>query len=211
MDAQTVARMQRPKAMPFRCNKIGHVALYVKDPARSARFYTEVMGFSVSDAYDSSMLPGGVVFLRCAADHHGVALFKLPDGQPAHGAFHHMAFEVSTLDEVLRAREHLRRHDVPIHFEGRRRAGCQLAIEFQDPDGHNLEIYWDIDQVGSDGRVRPPSRVLLSAYRTRHRLCVQVDRPVSASLTNDRFDRCVFAAGRCFSADSVAQARALRA
>ena len=32
---------------------------------------------------------------------------------------------------------------------------CQLAIEFTDPDGHNLEIYWDIDQVGSDGRVRP--------------------------------------------------------
>jgi hypothetical protein len=45
---------------------------------------------------------------------------------------------------------------VPIHFEGRRRAGVQLAIEFKDPDGHNLEIYWGIDQVGSDGRVRPP-------------------------------------------------------
>ena len=31
MDAQTVAKMQRPQGMPFRCNKIGHVALYVKD------------------------------------------------------------------------------------------------------------------------------------------------------------------------------------
>jgi catechol 2,3-dioxygenase-like lactoylglutathione lyase family enzyme len=155
MEAEAVAKMHRPQGMPFRCNKIGHVALYVKDPFASAKFYTEVMGFSVSDAYDSNMLPGGVVFLRCSADHHGVALFKLPEGQPPHGAFHHMAFEVSTLDEVLRAREHLRKHDVPVHFEGRRRAGCQLAIEFTDPDGHNLEIYWDIDQVGSDGRVRP--------------------------------------------------------
>ena len=155
MDAQAVSKMHRPQGMPFRCNKIGHVALYVKDPFASAKFYTEVMGFSISDAYDNNMMPGGTVFLRCSADHHGVALFKLPDGQPAHGAFHHMAFEVSTLDEVLRAREHLRKHDVPIHFEGRRRAGCQLAIEFTDPDGHNLEIYWDIDQVGSDGRVRP--------------------------------------------------------
>jgi hypothetical protein len=45
---------------------------------------------------------------------------------------------------------------VPIHFEGRRRAGCQLAVEFKDPDGHNLEIYWNIDQVGTDRRVRPP-------------------------------------------------------
>lgn len=156
MDVQAVSKMHPPQGMPFHCNKIGHVALYVKDPAESARFYIEVMGFRVSDAYSSDMLPGGVVFLRCAADHHGVALFKLPEGQPPHGAFHHMAFEVSTLDEVLRARDHLRKHNVPIHFEGRRRAGCQLAVEFVDPDGHNLEIYWNIDQVGTDGKVRPP-------------------------------------------------------
>jgi len=156
MDAQTVNRMHRPHGMPFRCNKIGHVALYVKDLEHSARFYTEVMGFSISDAYGSNMVPGGAVFLRCSADHHGVALFRLPEGQPSHGGLHHMAFEVSTLDEVLRAREHLDKHNVKIHFEGRRRAGVQLAIEFCDPDGHNLEIYWGIDQVGSDGKVRPP-------------------------------------------------------
>jgi catechol 2,3-dioxygenase len=155
MDVQTVAKMHRPAGMPFRCNKIGHVALYVQDLQRSASFYTDVMGFSISDVYGDGMMPGGAVFLRCAADHHGVALFQLPEGQPPHGAFHHMAFEVSTLDEVLRARDHLRGHGVPIHFEGRRRAGVQLAIEFKDPDGHNLEIYWGIDQVGSDGRVRP--------------------------------------------------------
>ena len=41
--------------------------------------------------------------------------------------------------------------------EGRRRAGCQIAVEFKDPDGSNLEIYWSIDQVGTDGAVRPPS------------------------------------------------------
>ena len=46
---------------------------------------------------------------------------------------------------------------MPIHFEGRRRAGCQIAIEFQDPDGNNLEIYWNIDQVGTEGKVRPAS------------------------------------------------------
>jgi catechol-2,3-dioxygenase len=156
MDVQAVSKMQRPHGMPFRCNKIGHVALYVKDLQRSAKFYTEVMGFSISDVYSSNILPGGVVFLRCSADHHGVALFPLPEGQTPTGGLHHMAFEVSTLDEVLRARDHLRKHDVPIHFEGRRRAGVQLAIEFCDPDGHNLEIYWGIDQIGSEGKVRPP-------------------------------------------------------
>lgn len=155
MDVEAVSKMGRPQGMPFRCNKIGHVALYVKDLQRSAQFYTEVMGFQISDVYSDTMIPGGVVFLRCAADHHGVALFPLPEGQSPMGGLHHMAFEVSTLDEVLRARDHLRSHQVTIHFEGRRRAGVQLAIEFTDPDGHNLEIYWGIDQIGSEGHVRP--------------------------------------------------------
>ena len=34
-------------------------------------------------------------------------------------------------------------------------AGCQLAVEFRDPDNHRLEIYWGIDQIGSEGHVRP--------------------------------------------------------
>ena len=55
----------------------------------------------------------------------------------------------------MRARDHLRRHGVKIDFEGRRRAGCQLAVEFRDPDNHRLEIYWGIDQIGSDGQARP--------------------------------------------------------
>ena len=62
---------------------------------------------------------------------------------------------MASLDEVLRARDHLRRHGVVIDFEGRRRAGCQVAVEFRDPDGHRLEIYWGLDQVGSSGYVRP--------------------------------------------------------
>jgi catechol 2,3-dioxygenase len=157
MNAAEVAAMGRPKGLPFHLNKIGHLALYVQDLQRSARFYTEVLGFQVSDVYaeDAGMLAGGAVFVRLNADHHGIALFKASK-ENRHGAgLHHIAFEVSTLDEVLRVRDHLRKHDVRIHFEGRRRAGVQLAVEFQDPDGHNLEIYWGIDQIGSDGRARP--------------------------------------------------------
>ena len=75
----------------------------------------------------------------------------------AKSSLNHFAFEVGTPAEVFRARAWLRGQGVPIHFEGRRRAGCQLAVEFQDPDGNNLEIYWGLDQVGSGGHIRPPS------------------------------------------------------
>lgn len=155
MDADAVRAMGRPTGLPFRLNKIGHIALYVRDIERSARFYTQVLGFQISDVYGDDMLPGGAVFVRLNADHHGIALFQATEDNHPGAGLHHVAFELSTLDEVLRARDHLRKHDVPIHFEGRRRAGVQLAVEFQDPDGHNLEIYWGIDQIGSDGHVRP--------------------------------------------------------
>ena len=68
---------------------------------------------------------------------------------------HHMAFAVETLDEVFRAREHLEKHGVKIEFDGRRRAGCQVAVEFKDPDGHFLEIYWGLDQLGPADKARP--------------------------------------------------------
>src|SRR5207248_2867641 len=115
-------------------------------------------GFEVSDIYPDAMVPGGMAFLRCNADHHGIALVGGREATGAEGGdLNHIAFEVATLDEVVRAREHLRRHNVPLDFEGRRRAGCQIAVEFRDPDGHRLEIYWGIDQIGSDGAVRPAS------------------------------------------------------
>jgi catechol 2,3-dioxygenase len=157
IDPDRLKTLGRPHGMPFRIGKIGHVVLNVRDVERSVRFYTEVLGFAVSDIYPDAMVPGGMAFLRCNPDHHGIALVGGHEAGADTGDLNHVAFEVATLDEVVRAREHLRRHEVPIDFEGRRRAGCQIAVEFRDPDGHRLEIYWGIDQIGNDGAVRPPT------------------------------------------------------
>ena len=154
-DPDRVKSLGRPRGLPFHIGKIGHVVLNVADVERSARFYTEVLGFRVSDAYPEQMVKGGMVFLRCNPDHHGIALVGSATAPAANTDLNHIAFEVGSLDEVVRARDHLRRHGVTIDFEGRRRAGCQLAVEFRDPDNHRLEIYWGIDQIGSDGRARP--------------------------------------------------------
>jgi catechol 2,3-dioxygenase len=139
---------------PFAVRKIGHTVVFVSDVERSRNFYTDVLGFKVSDQYPGSMMPGGMVFLRCNGDHHCLALVG-GKGEANGKSLHHIAFELATLDEVFRARDHLQKSGTKIVFQGRRRAGCQVAVEFLDPDGHHLELYWGVDQIGSDDRVRP--------------------------------------------------------
>jgi catechol 2,3-dioxygenase-like lactoylglutathione lyase family enzyme len=155
-EVEELRKMTPQQGMGFNLAKLGHVVIKVSDMKRSVAFYTGILGLRVSDVYPETMMKGGMVFLRCNTDHHCLALIGGLQGDSSARGIHHFAFEVATLAEVLRAREHLRRAGVKIDFEGRRCAGCQIAIEFRDPDNHHLEIYCFLDQVGSDGRVRPP-------------------------------------------------------
>ena len=157
-EMQALKNKTTPEDLPFNITKIGHVVLRCTDMERSVKFYTDVLGFRVTDVYPETMIPGRMVFMRCNNDHHGVALVGGIDKPSPNEELHHMAFEVDSLDEVLRAREHLKKHDVTILFEGRRRAGVQIAVEFLDPDGHWLEIFWGLDQVGPKDTARPPEQ-----------------------------------------------------
>ena len=129
MDADALRQKRRPLGHPFRIGKIGHVVLQVADMARSVDFYVHVLGMEVSDVYAEDMMPGGMTFLRFGPDHHGLALVGGLEGPARNVELNHVAFEVANLDEVVQARNHLREAGVPIDFEGRRRAGCQFAVE----------------------------------------------------------------------------------
>ncbi len=151
----TLMATKPPKGMPFKITKIGHVVLNVRDIEASAKFYVDLLGFQISDVYPDTMVPGGMLFMRCSNDHHGIALVGTLKSESTRSEMHHMAFEVASLDEVFRARDVLKAAGATIVYEGRRRAGCQIAVEFLDPDGHHLEIYWGLDQVGHGGYIRP--------------------------------------------------------
>jgi catechol 2,3-dioxygenase len=163
---------------PFAITKIGHVVLNVSNLERSTKFYTDILGFKISDIYEEDMVSGGMVFMRMNADHHGVALIGALKENTGNDELHHMAFAVSTLDEVFRAREHLERANVPLVFQGRRRAGVQIAVEFRDPDGHMLEIYWGLDQIGSNGSTRPAAE-----WKGARTLEDAIDNPVNGQDT----------------------------
>ena len=157
LDVERLRKMAPPSDMPFKIRRLGHVVLQVSDVERSVTFYTQVLGFKVSDVYPEEMQPGGFAFLRCGTDHHSIALVGAGPGDSKHRELHHIAFEVGTLEEVFRVRDRLRERNVTMTFEGRRRAGCQISVEFLDPDDHCIEIYWGLDQIGTDGRARPAS------------------------------------------------------
>ena len=139
---------------PVRVKKLGHVVFTVSDIERTTKFWTEIMGFQVSDRNEH-----GMVFLRHGSDHHTIALVPaksqrdLPkEGQPG---FHHCALEVASVSELFKIREFLRAKGVKIVYEGRRGPGSNPGVEFLDPDGFNIELYASMDQIGLDGKSRP--------------------------------------------------------
>lgn len=139
---------------PVRVKKLGHVVLRVKDVERSTRFWTEVLGFQVSDRNEH-----GMVFLRNASDHHSIALApaKEPSELPSKSqvGFDHLAMEVESVRELVKIRDFLREQNVPIVYEGRRGPGSNPGVEFLDPDGYMFELYASMDQIGPDGKSRP--------------------------------------------------------
>jgi catechol 2,3-dioxygenase-like lactoylglutathione lyase family enzyme len=146
-----------PATTPIQVRKLGHLVYEVSDVERSTAFWTEIMGFSISDRNEF-----GMVFLRSGGDHHSIALVpskkKARPPEDAGLRFHHLAMEVDDIDVLFRARDFLRARGIPIDFEGRRGPGGNVGVEFMDPDGYMFEIYAKMDQVGPDGRVRPPEQ-----------------------------------------------------
>ena len=60
------------------------------------------------------------------------------------------------MSELLKVRDFLRQQGVTILYEGRRGPGSNPGVEFLDPDGFMIELYAQMDQIGDDGRSRPP-------------------------------------------------------
>lgn len=144
---------------PIKVKKLGHVVYEVSDVERSTRFWTEIMGFHVSDRNE-----GGMVFLHCAGDHHTIALVPSPGkAKPEKQKdgllqIHHWAMEVDSMETLFAARDFLKSRGIPLTYEGRRGPGGNPGIEFQDPDGYTVEIYHGMDQIAEPGNARPPEQ-----------------------------------------------------
>lgn len=139
---------------PIKVSKLGHMVYEVTDVERTAKFWTEVMGFEETDRNGI-----GMVFFRCGSDHHAIGLKPSKAGaRPETGTalkVEHLALEVDSLDTLFKTREYLEKNNIPVVFQGRKGAGGNAGLHFCDPDGFEFELYCGMDQVDDEGHLRP--------------------------------------------------------
>jgi len=116
-------------------------------PAMMA-FYRDVLGFLVSDTVHVEDGKGGlgepnVCFLRANLAHHSFAVFRAPRSMSDH-----FALDVPSWDDIRRWADHFAALEVPIWWgPGRHGAGNNLFFMVKDPDGNNIEISAELEEI----------------------------------------------------------------
>ncbi|MGB0387884.1 MAG: VOC family protein [Ardenticatenaceae bacterium] len=126
--------------------KFQHLTLRTPHLEANLEFYTQVLGFRISDWVGENM-----VWLRCNPDHHGIACSRYP--RPM---MHHLAFEVVGIGQLVHQAEHLCRHDHTLLYgPGRHGPGANLFIYFHDTEQNIIEFSADMQQIWDDHHHQP--------------------------------------------------------
>lgn len=120
-----------------RPRKLSHVVFNSSEGDGSIEFFTDVLGFKLSDR------TGMLAFLRCNADHHSIA-FAFSGG----ATLHHIAFEMPDLDSVMRGAGRMRDAGWEIDWGvGRHGPGNNVFSYFVGPDDMVVEYTAEVQQV----------------------------------------------------------------
>ena len=132
---------------PVRPLKLGHVVIGSTDRRATQRFFTDGLGFKVSDE-----AAGLAAFMRCSTDHHNVLVQQAPLN-----FLHHTAWQVSDIDEVGRGATALLSRDPDRHIWGlgRHHVGSNFFWYLKDPAGNFSEYYSDLDCIVDDAIWKP--------------------------------------------------------
>ncbi len=132
---------------PVRPRKLGHAVLGSTDHDRTAAFFTDGLGFKVSDR-----IKGAASFMRCSTDHHNVLVLGAPVD-----FLHHTSWQVDDVDEVGRGAFAMLEGNPERHVWGlgRHYAGSNFFYYLKDPAGNFSEYYSDMDCI-VDGQLWTP-------------------------------------------------------
>jgi catechol 2,3-dioxygenase-like lactoylglutathione lyase family enzyme len=123
--------------------RISHVVLHSPDPRAQARFFTDVLGFRVSDWLGDFMC-----FLRCNSAHHRLAILPGPP------CLNHVAYDMTGMDGMMRGIGRLKSLGVSVQWgPGRHLAGNNTFSYFVTPSGFAVEYTAELEEVDFENHV----------------------------------------------------------
>ena len=126
--------MERWEGMPV---KISHIVLHSPDHQAAVRFFTDVLGFRVSDWLGDFMC-----FLRCNSAHHRVAFLPGPP------CLNHVAYDMLSVDDMMCGASRLKQRGTELRWgPGRHTAGNNTFSYFTTPNGFAVEYTADLEEV----------------------------------------------------------------
>jgi len=144
-------------ARPFKVIKIGPVRLFIKDMDQAIEFYTRVLGLRVTEevTYNGHRC----IFLRCNTEHHSLALYPIALreelGLSPHSTCMSFGNQVGGYRQLCDAIAFLQDKGVTIKkLPPELFPGIDYSAFAVDPDGHLVQLYCYMEQVGWDGNVR---------------------------------------------------------
>ena len=153
-------------ARPFKARRLGHFALWQTDLDMARRLYVDVLGFRHTDTVERDGKPVAV-FTSHGTDHHSLAAIHACTAEGVRKAHYEngvlvnqISFQVGTLEEVANAHEYFAQRQVTISRLGRDFPGSNWALYVLDPDGHRIEFYYGMEQIGWDRRSKPAAAYL---------------------------------------------------
>jgi catechol 2,3-dioxygenase-like lactoylglutathione lyase family enzyme len=132
--------MQRWDGMPV---KISHIVLHSPNHRALVQFFTDVLGFRVSDWLGDFMC-----FLRCNSAHHRLAVLPGPP------CLNHVAYDMLTVDDMMRGVNRLKKQGTDIRWgPGRHTAGNNTFSYFVTPGGFAVEYTSELEEVDFEKHV----------------------------------------------------------
>ena len=133
-------------AVADRAARIQHVVFASTNLQRLLDFFTEVVGFTLSDRVIDEHGGLRTVFLRCSHEHHSLALFAAGENR-----LDHHCYEATEWNLIRDWGDHFARHRVPLKWgPGRHGPGDNLFLFIHDPDGNWVEISAELEHVEPD-------------------------------------------------------------
>jgi len=121
--------------------KISHIVLHSPDHQALVRFFTDVLGFRVSDWLGDFMC-----FLRCNEAHHRIAVL------PGPACLNHVAYDMEGVDGMMRGAHRLKIKGIDIGWgPGRHTAGNNAFSYFVTPGGFVTEYTSELEDVDFEG------------------------------------------------------------